>query len=593
MIDLSLGGTAFPRALEVREHLYNEGSRGESTRFRRLDRLDAFYKCCEYDHQGVSWDGGRADELETVSANVSMPYGHVSASPGGGKTPVSQKRPTAPYRLTPMVVDRFTGLLFSKDRIPNVVVENDPLADDFWKAVVDRTKFWRTMYQARTYGGSMGSSLVTLHFRSSDRGGRFSFRAHSPKTVHDIAWEDPDLKIPAGVLIQYRFEKEVEELDEKTSRPTGQFRSVPFLYRRIIDQEADIVFKPAQITGNRLPDMEIDENQSYRHNLGQFPGVWIQNLPGFDDELDGLPDCEGLYQLFDTIDRQAAQSNKGLMANQDPTLVISRDRKDELAGVPLQKGSDNALNVGLNGSASYLEIAGSGITASAEFRKELKQTGMDKAQCVLVDPTQISGAAQSAKAIEYIYAPMLEKSARHRQQYGDAISQLVQLTLDMGRRWMDPALYSGNARIYFDLEPKVEEIDLEPESPEAQSGVYRRIIQQVPGEGGKANLTWGPYFAPTPEDRQTEIQMIASAFSSRLIDQETAVRKAAPLLNIEDVEAVLTRLAEEAEVLKAEQEERMSSLFPMGGEVPIPGQELEPPGGPPPGGIEPTPFPME
>ncbi len=574
-IDLSFGGSAFPRSLEIREFLYKNAALGQTSRFRRLERLDCFSKCLEYQHQTVGWDGTDADAYETISHQVALPHGFTQPMDESGAR-VAEKRPTAPARLCPTVINRFTGLLFSKSRTPKVTVEGDPEADDFLTEVWRKARFWRTMYQARTLGGAMGSCLVTVHLRR----GRFSYRAHSSKTVQDVVWEDPDLKIPAGVLIQYPFTQELEVFDDKTGQPTGRTKDVTYLYRRIIDQEMDITFKPAEIQGNRLPSMEIDEYQTYRHGLGRFPGTWIFNLPS-DDELDGIPDCDGAYQMFDTIDRQTAQSNSGLMANQDPTLVISRDRKEEMAGVPLRKGSDNALNVGMGGSASYLEIGGTGIGEARAFVKDLKKTAMDLVQCILTDPEKISGAAQSALAIELIYEPMLEKADRFREQYGEAIVELGEVTLEMARHWKRQEPYEGTPprpRPEFHLAPRIEEVDANPDSPDPEAGVIRREIVRTPGEGGVLSLAWGPYFALTPTDVNTKIGNVATAYAARLIDQETAVKKIAPLLDVEDAEGLLRRVREEAEEREATAAERGGF-----GLYPEPAPAEEPPFPVPPG----------
>lgn len=571
--DLSFGSNEFPRSAEVRQKLYAGGAKGVSHRYRRLDRLDAFYKCLEYEHHQVGWDGSPADQFETISPQVVVPIGFTQ--PANDKT-VKQKRPTAPLRLTPMVVDRFTGLLFSKDRTPKVEVEGDADAQDFLGAVFKKARFWRTMYQARTYGGSMGSVLVTCQLRK----GRFSFTAHSPKFVHDVIWADPDLKIPAGVLIQYIFMKEIEVLDSKTGMPLGKTKPVPYLYRRIIDEQWDVIFEPKQVTGSELPDLRPDMTLSYEHKLGRFPGVWIQNLPS-DDELDGISDCEGAYQMFETIDRQVAQSNKGLLQNQDPTLVISRDKRLVQMGAPLKKGSDNAIDVGQGGTAEYLEIGGSGISAARDFVKDLKQSAMDKVQCVAADPEKVSGAAQSAKAIEYFYAPMLEKASRLREQYGEGVELLAEIVLDLARTWSDPLLYPGNVKaVKFDLPQKVVELDEDPENPNPDEGARVVMVNRHPGEGGIIALTWGAFFQKTPQDVQTMIGVIAAAYQAELIDQETAVRKVAKLLEIEDVDALLRRVREESETRKDERAQQMAELWPGMGPEP----EVAPgvPGPPPP-----------
>ncbi len=560
-LDLSFGSSEFPRALEVRQKLYAGAQGGVSDRYRRLDRLDAHYKCLEYSHQETGWDGRPADRFETISPQVVVPLGYTQ--PAQDQT-IKEKRPTAPLRLTPLVVDRFTGLLFSIDRTPKVQVEGDADAEDFLGAVWKKARFWRAMYQARTFGGSMGGVLVTAQLRK----GRFSFKAHSPKFVQDVVWADPDLKVPAGVLVQYIFVENREVLDNKTGMPTGKTKPLPFLYRRIIDEQWDVIFEPQQVVGNQLPTLVPDMELSYEHKLGRFPGVWIQNLPS-DDELDGVPDCEGAFQMFETIDRQVAQSNKGLLQNQDPTLVVSRDKRLVQMGAPLKKGSENALDVGQGGSATYLEIGAAGIQAAREFVKDLRQSAMDKCQAVVVDPAQISGAAQSAKAIEYIYGPMLEKAGRLREQYGEGIEQLAEITLELGRTWSDPLQYEGNVkRVFFDLPPKVVKLDEDPDNPNPEEGERIVLKPRTPGIGGVVSLSWGAYFTETPLDIQMMVAVYTAAYAAQLIDQETAVRKIAHLLKIEDVDGLLRRVREESDARKVEREEQMAGMFPMGEELP-------------------------
>lgn len=582
-IDLSFGSSDFPRALEVRKFLYANALMGISGRYRRLDRFDAFYKGLEYCHQGTSWEGGDADSLETISSSALDLKGQGFVKPAQ-EAMVRTKRPTAPTRMCPMVVDRFTGMLFSKKRTPEIAVEGDPDSEAFLKAVFKKAKFWRQMHQARTYGGSMGSTLVTLHLRDA----RFSYRAHSPKVVHDIQWADPDLKIPAGVLIQYTYVEEMEELSDKDGRPTGKMREKYYLYRRIIDEQMDIIFKPAEIVeGKRLPVLEIDEMASYQHGLGRFPGVWIQNLPD-SEEIDGIPDCDGAYQMFDTIDRQVAQQNKALLNNQDPTLVVSRDKKYALSKTPIKKGSDNAIDVGQGGSANYLEISAAGVSASREYVRDMRQRALDKCQMVTPDPERMAGAAQSAMAIELLFEPTIEKADRLRDQYGQAIEDLAFLTLDLGRRWSDSSQYMNrfqdgkmvaNPVPAYDLPPRIEEHDADPGNPDVEP--VRITKPQQPGPGGVVSLSWGPYWEPTPTDVQTQVTVIATAYGADLIDHETAVRKLAPLLDIEDADAMLRKVQEQKKEKKREAAEMASLYTPdMGVE---PGLEEPAPSPPDPG----------
>lgn len=590
-VDLSFGGSAFPRAFEVRQFLYQNAILGQTTRFRSLERREAFYKGLEYQHLKHGWDGLPADSYETISPDVIVPAGFTQPM---DELKVSQKRPTAPLRLCPLIVDRFTDLLFSHDRTPKVRVDDDQTTDDFLNAVFKKARFWRTMNIGRTHGGSMGSVLVTAHLRNRLGKSCYSFKAHSPKTIMDVVWDDPDLRIPAGVLIQYLFLREMEVLDPKTNQPTGKTVEKTFLYRRIIDEQMDVTFKPAEVVSGQLPILEVDMHQTYEHGLGMFPGAWIQNLP-CDDDIDGIPDCDGIYQMLDAIDRLVAQENKGLMANMDPTLVVSRDKRLAQIGVPLKKGSDNALDVGQGGSANYLEIAAGGINAAQNLVETLKQAALDRASMIAPSPEQMSGAAQSALAIEMLYHPTLAKASRLREQYGEGIERLGHIVLAFARVWGDSRKYEGRARPTFDLPPRLEEVDTNPDSPNRLEGVQKRFIRREPGKGSMITLEWGPYFAPTPTDKQARIQNVTMAHQGGYIDLETAVRMVADIFDIEDVDGLLRKVREEAEEKKSQEESAYGGggMFPE--EVPFeeePGMEEEVPpeeGGAPPEEV-PTPL---
>lgn len=541
--DLTHGCDAeFPRALDVRHNLYDKGQLGMTTRYARLDRKDGFYQCCEYSHLSVGWDGNPADDVEAIARIPNVPVGYTS--PAAEQMSVMKKRPSTPLRLVPMIVDRFTGLLFSLDRSPTITVEGDNEASDFLNAVIDKTHFWRTWRLARTSGGSMGSALVTVQLRE----GRFSVKSHPAKIVHDIVWEDADLQTPSGVLIQYFEAREVETFDQKTGRPTGKTKQIYYLNRRIIDEEWDTTFIPAPVSGPDMPDLEIDEHHSYRHGLGRFPGVWIQNLPS-DEQFDGVGDCAGVYELADMIDRQLSQANKGLFYNQDPTLVYGRDRMYDQANVPLQKGSERALNVGLGGHAEYLEMSGSAIAAAIELVKFMIQHVLDRTQCVIANPADISGAAQSAKAIEYIFAAMLEKAAILREQYGAAIITICGIILELARKYADPLAYRGRVEIaLFDLDPRLEERDLDPHNPDPEVGRTYELVPRTPGVGGRVSLAWGAYFPATAVDARDRLQNLATAYKSEGLDHETFVRLLAPLFGIRDIDGLLRSIRTERQL---------------------------------------------
>lgn len=541
-----VGGAAptrpIPKSPELTALLQGNAIYGETTRFKQIARYESFYACQQYKHLKSDWWGMSADQMETVSPEISVPFGFTQ--PAISELNVRMKRPTAPYHLAKAVVDRFTGLLFSNTRKPDVVVEGDPMTEKFLEAVIEQSRFWAKMREARAMGGACGSVLLTAHLRE----GRFSIEVHNPKHCQ-ITWADHRALAPRGVLISYTYQVEEDIYDPKNPGVVVGTQMVDYLYRRIITDVEDTVYKAVRLDPDAAMDWEPED--TVRHDHGFFPGVWVQNLPVLGQD-DGDPDCQGAWQSFDTIDRIISQMNKAILLNLDPTLVMSVDPKTIAAqGGSVRTGSDGALNVGPGGAATFLEITGGGVAAGMTLYTVLKQNVLDVVRCVLVDPQTISGSAQSGKALEYIYAPMLEKADDLRAQYGDlGVVPILRIIERMSRKYAattfrledDPSGAPRIGRYVFDLPPTRNELGaLEP---------------TVLGAGGYIQIKWGPYFALTLEDKGKGVANLVAAKSGGLIDASTAITQAGPLFDIRDTAAVEERV-------KAEQEADLDRM--MGG----------------------------
>lgn len=519
-----------PRSEEVKRFFYENAVLGQTRRYRQLDRYEAHYACLQYRHLQHDWWGLSADQMETVSPEIQVPLGFTQPAVA---LSVRAKRPTAPYNLAKAIVDRFTGLLFSESRRPFVAWEGDPDTEDFMIAAMEQMRFWAKWREARTMGGALGSVMVTAHVRD----GRFSLEIHNPKHMQ-VVWRDRRTLTPLAALKLYRYPVEEDSIDERTGEVKGT-KIVDYLYRRIITETDDTVYLPVKLEPGARLDWVVES--TVQHGLGFFPGVWVQNLPVLEQE-DGDPDCHGSWQNFDTIDRILAQMNKAVLLNMDPTLALSVDAKQIASIGTVATGSDTSLQLGSGGSAQYLEISGSGIEAGRKVYDLLKQNTLDVCRCVLVDPQTLSGAAQSAKAIEYIYAPMLEKADDLRAQYGDlGVLPLLKIIEAIARKLSGRtvSLPSGKtARIGFDLPLR-----------RTEEG---KMVPRVLGAGGQVTLQWGPYFAPTEDDVGKAVSNLVNAKSGGLVDQETAVKQAAPLFGVRDPQAMMAKIKDEQEAEMAQ-----------------------------------------
>lgn len=583
-ISFGLGQEQTPQAiLERRKRVLDAAAATEITpRYKHLSRREAFALGREYDHRKLDWFGYGADKTETISTDAFGLAPNVGGMAPNAAAAIFLKRPSAPLRLARQVVQKFTTLLFGEGRIPTVTVTGDDASTDFVREAFKAGKHSRSARLARNHGGGMGSVLFTISLEK----GRFVYQAHNPKTVEVIEWEGEPLVSPvAAVLIQYVFEKVIPEVDPKT----GQVRKVAklFLYRRLIDGLHDVRFKEAELRpGEDVPELTVD---SYvHHRLGYFPGCWVQNLPD-EEHLDGFPDCEGAYQMFEAVDTHVAQIGRALVRNLDPTLVVSRDPKLDQLGLPIQVGGDNAMNVGPSGSAQYLEYAGSVIPTATDYVKLLRSEALNIVQCAEPDPEKIAGAAQSAFAIKLLQEPTFQKAAELRDQYELIYFVSAKVTLDLARGFLDPINYPGRVeQVKFDLPPRIETVEVQVEDPaQPGSGLMITQAQQVevprlPGSGQSIEVKWGPMVSLSAQDKQQMVATGVAAVTGKILDTETAVEKVtAPVFDVDDVAELKERVL--VAVAEAEAAEQRKADMMMGGPLGGMGGDLPPegPGGPP------------
>ena len=496
---------------------------GEPERIRILKRKYAHFRGQQYDHLKVDWFGRNADTSETISPKILVPSGFESPL---SNEPVHKKRPVAPVGLCGTIVNRFTNLLFGEKRIPRIGVVGDPDTEAFILAAIKQSRFWVKMNEARMQGGACGAVAISVHLRN----GKFCVDVH-PSWKVDPEWENQDDLKLSRLVIQYTYyEEELQAADPvggNNGNPTKSAMKLvneEYLYRRVIDANQDVIYKPWRVKDGppRWDASQIDSDRAVVHGLGFAPVVWVQNLPT-SDHFDGDADCEGAWGTFDSYDRLQSQAYRALLVNLDPTVILTADEQwIQRQGGNIKKGSDNSIALPSGGNASYLEISGAGIQAAFAQLERLKRQAQDITEAVLIDPEKISGAAQSAKAIEYIFAPMLSKAGKLRGQYGDgAIIPLLEMMVAMARK--------------IGLQGITLPDRIEDDKP----------VKQKLGAGGELSLEWGPWFDATTLDVQTTVVSTAAAKGAGLIDAEAGIRKVAPYFGIKDIEATMDKIAEE------------------------------------------------
>ncbi len=486
-----------------------------SPRQQVLDKRWSYYKCDQYNARSVAWDGGKVvgqTEHDMISLAGYVPPGFYIADPM--TLPIQFRRPTAPYHLCKVIVDRFTGLLFGQKRHPRIDIDGDQDTEDFLNAVAEAGRLWPTMMQARAFGGGTGTAVVGLKFLA----GRPVFEVFDPR------WCVPKYVDRAALVLgeleyRYTFKQEVRDPE------TGDWIEVEFWYRRVISMTADTIFHPVRVRRDGaqpqwMPSKEI------QHNLGFCPVVWIQNQPSITD-LDGDPDCVGTYDMVESIDRLNAQAERGILANCDPTVVVSTDA----AMGEIRKGSSNALKLPAGGSASYMEMTGGGIQQAREQVQLYKNAVLEVAQCVLEQPD----GEKTATEVERNFAAMLAKADTLREQYGEmGVKRLLNMVITASARMTVPRSENGQiVRGSLALPKKVTMVN----------GV-RTMTDHKLGQGPyQPQLTWPPYFEPSVSDANNAVQAAASAKAAGLVDAVHASRFVGHYFQVEDVGGMVEEMA--------------------------------------------------
>jgi hypothetical protein len=533
---------------------------GLSARQQELNRVWAYYCAEQYAACKIGWNGMEVHdhlEKETISRSGVVPPGFFNAA-AFDELPLEYRRPRAPMHVVRSVVNKFSSLLFSQRTKPKIEISQDPEAQAFVEALVKTSRLWVRFAQARKFGGGQGSACLTFRFRDG----------LPIIEVHDPRWCSPTfLDRATGELsaleIRYMYPEEIR--DEH-----GVPKEIWYWYRRVIDGQTDVIYQPAPVGDGDEPEWVVGE--SAPNLLGEFPGVWIRNTET--DELDGEPDCHGMFETSDEIDALMSQASTGALENSDPTLHVADENEMESA---LKKGSKNSIKTTEKGSVKYVEMTGEGVKTAREIAKDLRSNFLEVVQCVL-DTENETGPAQTATEISRRYEAMFDRGDSFREQYGETgIKPLLEKMLRAVIRLGQGIQVGGEIRQATFRVP----------------GNLAAIAQRSVDSPLQIELKWPPWVKATPTDTQAASNAVATARTAKVISSQDALQYIAPFVGIEDPAAALQRLQAETQQEQDALTAQMMTATRAG--MPEPGSDHQfghgrPPNAGQPGGASPPPH---
>jgi hypothetical protein len=501
-----------------------EGAGGLSERQMELSAYWSYFRAAQYEGRAVDWNGHQVTgtaEHAAIAREQFIPPGFTD--PAGSTLPLKFRKPTVPYHLCRVIVKTFTGLLFGAETHPKIGCPDDvEHTEDWLTAFAEETRLWSRMRLARDYGGAMGTACGGLIFRK----GKPIIEVHDPRWCEVKRGDDDEV---------LRFEKRYLYPKEFRDPASGDFVKGDFWYRRVIDAEKDVVWEAVPAERGLEPDWDAEDHKEVAHGLGFCPIAWVHNIL-VQGDLDGDPDCLGIFDTASGIDMLMAQAHKGTISNMDPTPLIKSDTE-----VPptLRKGSDNALVLPTNGDAHYMELDGKSIELAMKLVDKLREQALEVAQCVL--DTNFDGPARTEAEVTGNFRQMINAANDLREQYGE---MFVKRLLDMALR---AARKLGEEAPGEDGMPTTRAVKLRPKV-NGPGDVEDRDV----GEGQIIELKWPPYFQTSPTDTSVTVKASAEAAAAGLISKVTAARKVAPMFGVEDVAAEVKAATVDAKAMANE-----------------------------------------
>jgi hypothetical protein len=427
-----------------------------------------------------------------------LPYAFADERGAGGEyIPLRRRRPAVRYPLARVVVDDAVSLVFSEGHFPTFECE-DAAARVVMRDVVAEAGLNAVMLDAVLHG-SVGSVAILMRVLR----GRVFFTAM--KTLYlTPTWEAEVPDLLASVTERYK----VRGSELLARGYEGVEPSVEYWFMRRWDAEREVWFLPWAVHGGAVSGgPQEDVARTVRHGLGFVPLVWIRNLPG-GDGVDGACTFRPAIETMIEIDYQLSQAGRGLKYSSDPTLLIK-----EPAGIEgdIVRGGGNALIVSEKGDAKLLEIGGTAAAAVIEYVRTLREFALETVHGNRASPEKLSGA-QSGRALEMMNQGLIWLADNLRVSYGDALLRLARMVV--------------RASNVFPLVVMGAEV-----APIAQT---------------RWTLKWPRWQMPGAEDRERDARTLSTLATAGQISRLTAVKSIADVYEIQDVEAEMQRISEEA-----------------------------------------------
>lgn len=493
-----------------------------SARYLRLDRLERFVEGTQYEGRPSWWD----DSVELFAR--------------------------APCVVVPIVktaIASHVGMIFRKAPTLTSAPDEDETKIDpeFGLGEEVSKKLDAGLVQVMRFAGLLpafkamlsramgGASVVAI---AVVRNGRLAVDVLGAKCcVPTFAKDDP--RKVESLEIKYPF------LQDRQDGPTGKWHKVVMLFRRVIDAQRDVTFKPVEAPENpEIPPIwEVDPAKTVDHGLGFCPVHWYRfmgsHAPSHD--IDGAAIHATVLDEVTGLDFAVSQRHRAVLYNADP---ITYETGVQEGYIPTETVTSSAFwgpgdapenaswrtpqgprkmgrrrgpgavwqypNEGAK--VGLLSLPSDAVQAIQINAGELKDTICAALRWNPIDPKQMqSGATLSGRALEILYTDQVTYCNDVRADFAEGamlpvVDMLLRLIVTMAKR---------KARLYLP-------------GFDAMVGILDTfaIDNAEPGAewmSPRLSVNWPPYFTPNEADKKVVSDMVRADVEKGIIKRSTGI----------------------------------------------------------------------
>ena len=379
--------------------------------------------------------------------------------------------------------------------------------------LIEDIQLWSILDTALPSYFALGSMFIYFSQKSN---GDIILRFFNSKYCYPKFDSDGELE---SVKVRYIYE--TEDINPRTKQPLWRW----FQYK--FGPDADITYDEPIFDVSQAEIPTFKQTGIVKHGAGYVRGEWIKTSHALHSN-DGESMLENKLEELDKMNYMLSGIWGSSITNLYPPLfskgIDAQSLATEMQSIRRKgitsPGADLIVAPGGEADLHYLEPALAGIQNALAYNAEYFQYIQHMFSTVLLNPEAVAPHANSGRALESLYKPVVQYINCRR-----------------------PLLKKGICNLMEKIEPFVKDIP---------DGTIK-----------KSNKQWGSVFSDTLDDEGKKITNVLNLHGSQLLSTETALENIKDILGIKNVQEELGKIKSEREEQRVDELEDQQLLYSM------------------------------